>query len=546
MTSNYNYGKFFVFIFFLIYLLIGVFTYKDYGVNIEEQTQLYSGFFWLSYIVDFFSFGELKLKTINYLSYLEDKSLPSPEIYGPIFDVPTAFIDIFFNFDGRIYNYEYRHLIIFLIFFFSSICVYQIFLDRFNSTFLSIFGTSLYIFSPRIYGDSFHNNKDILFLSLVVFSIYFIFKIFDKRKIKYIFLFSIFSALATSTRVMGIFLPTSLILFLILENKKGTLKKNIKFIILIILTYCIFLYLHWPYLWENPIFNLIEFIKKSKNWIYSYYILFNGKYFLTTNLPDSFIFTWIGITTPIINLLFFFLGYYFILKRVFKRFISIKEYTSLNNDFWRGGSEKKDFYIFLSISFLILILLSLNVSLVSGWRHLYFLNFFIVYIAIFYVKIILLLFRNKSKKILYGLLTLLLLPAINKIIVLHPFQSLYFNELLADKKKNEFLVDRDGLTSLDSFKKIISIEEKKEIVNLANASFLPYYRIAKSLKIDQQKKLNFTGTDYNNADYIFNNFVYEVDPKYNNKYKIPDNFRLVYSLEIDGIKMYELYKKKEH
>ena len=345
---------------------------------------------------------------------------------------------------------------------------------------------------------------------------------------------------------MGIFLPTSLILFLLLENRKDTLKKNIKFIILIILTYCIFLYLHWPYLWENPIVNLIEFIKKSKNWIYSYYILFNGKYFLTTNLPDSFIFTWIGITTPIINLLFFFLGYYFILKRVFKRFISIKEYTSLNNDFWRGGSEKKDFYIFLSISFLILILLSLNVSLVSGWRHLYFLNFFIVYIAIFYVKIILLLFRNRSKKILYGLLTLLLLPAINKIIVLHPFQSLYFNELLADKKKNEFLVDRDGLTSLDSFKKIISIEEKKEIINLANASFLPYYRIAKSLKIDQQKKLNFTGTDYNNADYIFNNFVYEVDPKYNNKYKIPDNFRLVYSLEIDGIKMYELYKKKEH
>ena len=127
--------------------------------------------------------------------------------------------------------------------------------------------------------------------------------------------------------------------------------------------------------------------------------------------------------------------------------------------------------------------------------------------------------------------------------MLHPFQSLYFNELLSDNKKNQFLVDRDGITSLNSFEKIFEFEKQSNQIYLANASFLPYYRISKSLELKLQNRLKFTGTDFSKADYIFNNFVYEVDPEYNDKYKIPGNFKLIYSLELDGIKMYELYKK---
>ena len=57
------------------------------------------------------------------------------------------------------------------------------------------------------------------------------------------------------------------------------------------------------------------------------------------------------------------------------------------------------------------------------------------------------------------------------------------------------------------------------------------------------KKINFVGTEFNQADYIYNNFVYEVNPEYNDKYKIPQNFKQIYVLEIDGIKIYEIYRK---
>ena len=164
--------------------------------------------------------------------------------------------------------------------------------------------------------------------------------------------------------------------------------------------------------------------------------MFNGKYYLTTNLPDSFIFVWIGISTPIVNLLLFFYGYLFILRRFFKRFILVDLKKDFNNDFWRGINEKKDFYIFFSFTSIILILVFLNVSLVSGWRHLYFLNFFIIYIATFCIKIFSIKFKGKNLSKVNFFLTFLLLPAVIKIIMLHPFQSLYFNDFLVIIKKS--------------------------------------------------------------------------------------------------------------
>ena len=130
---------------------------------------------------------------------------------------------------------------------------------------------------------------------------------------------------------------------------------------------------------------------------------------------------------------------------------------------------------------------------------------------------------------------------IYKIILFHPYQSLYFNEFL--KEKNSYLVDRDGLSRFDSINKILSLEKKKKKINLANSSFVPYYRIKDVFSDEKIKKINFVGTEFEQADYIYNNFVYEVNPEYNDKYKIPQNFKQIYVLEIDGIKIYEIYRR---
>jgi len=176
-TKNKN--KLILCTFFGFYLLLGFITYDDYGISIEEHTQLYFGAHWLNYIVNFFEIDAFKDKILEKIGkFSNDPALPDPKIfnyYGPIFDVPTAFIDVFFNIQKTSLYFKYRHFLVFFIFYFSSIVFFKILIKRFKNFLISFLGTIIYIFSPRIYGDSFHNNKDIIFLSLVVFSIFFIF-----------------------------------------------------------------------------------------------------------------------------------------------------------------------------------------------------------------------------------------------------------------------------------------------------------------------------------------------------------------------------------
>ena len=220
-----------------------------------------------------------------------------------------------------------------------------------------------------------------------------------------------------------------------------------------------FLILHWPYLWDSPISNFLDFYSKSKTWIFSYYILYEGEYYLTNALPDSFIFKWISLTTPIFNLILFLTGISFLFYRFLKRLISIENITMHKCDLWRSDREMMDYYIVFSISSILLILLFLDVPFVSGWRHLYFLNVFIIYICTFFIYYYELKFK-KYKKILKLFFIFFLSFNIYKIILFHPYQSLYFNEFL--KEKNSYLVDRDGLSRFDSINKILSLEKRKK------------------------------------------------------------------------------------
>ena len=63
------------------------------------------------------------------------------------------------------------------------------------------------------------------------------------------------------------------------------------------------------------------------------------------------------------------------------------------------------------------------------------------------------------------------------------------------------------------------------------------------LKENDKKRLNFVGQEYNKADYIYTNYIYEVDIRYNNKYKIPENFKEFDKLIIDEIPIYTIYKR---
>ena len=45
---------------FSIFFLVGLFTFRDYGMWTDEEFQRFSGFYWLNYVLSFSSFDELK------------------------------------------------------------------------------------------------------------------------------------------------------------------------------------------------------------------------------------------------------------------------------------------------------------------------------------------------------------------------------------------------------------------------------------------------------------------------------------------------------
>ncbi len=542
--------KYIPFIFFSVYFLLGIFIYKDFGIGIEEHFQRKNGFFWLIHFFEFFDFTTFKdLAKTKYEAILNEyPNLPETNyfnFYGIFFDLPLAFAETVFTINDSKTYFELRHLSIFIIFFISSITFYKILKERFIYNYIIYIGLLFYVGSPRVFGDSFHNNKDILFLSLLTLSIYFLLKYFKKIKNKHLILFCLFSAFATSTRIMGIYLPILLIFFIFIEYL--TNKINISFFIKqsfkIIFFYLIFLYLHYPYMWELNILELSSWFKKFFYWM-NIKILFNGEYYTIKYLPRSYLPLWIIISTPFIILLFSFLGFTLLLQRSFLRLINIKKDKIVNSDFWLTDNEKFDFFIFLSfLSFFIYAVL-LNVAMLSGWRHFYFLHIFLVYFSTISINYLHNYFRKKiDNKYFYFLSPLILVFLIYENSKFHPYQSLYFNNFLNKKSIEKFQVDTPSLSRSHALNFILSQEKGKQKIYVGNASWTPFRNGKDILTDDKKERFIFVGQEFDEADYIYTNYIYKNDEKYNKNYKIPSEFKKIKEFFIEDVNVFSVYKR---
>ena len=545
MKSNIFLKNYFYFFLFLTYFLISIFIVKDYGISVDEEFHRYSGFYWLNYILEFTQFDNLKLEVSTKLNSISGHTLPNPELfpfYGVTFDLPLAFLETIFNIDNSKNYFLLRHYFNFLIFFIGSIFFFLILKNRFKDKHIITLGILLYLSSPRIFGDSFYNNKDIIFLSLITINIFFFFKTIDKLNSKNLLFLSVFSALTCATRIIGIFIPILFILFFLISKKinKKILIFNIRILLIYISIFFIFLILFWPYLWSDPFANLINTLKVFSKYPAEFQMLFNGKYIDSRFLPLSYVPVWILITVPITTLTLFLFGYFNLFRRFSRRLLNFEQENTYN-DFWRGNQEKKDFLIFLNFSLIFFYIILSNTDLYNGWRHLYFLHLFIIYfscIGLYRIR----LFVKKNSYYFFIFLTLISLNFID-IIRFHPFQGSYFNYLVYDERKNYFEVDYWGLAGVKFLNTVIAREPKKDKIKVGVASYLPLERSLKMLDYNDASKIEIVGQDYENADYIFSNNISEVNKNFNNKYDIPNNFKLINEFFVNDFMVYQVYQK---
>jgi len=540
-------------IIFSFYFFVGILTFKDYGVGIEEHFQRSSGFYWLNYILQFTDFDNLKTIIENKILEIKDfnPNLPPVEIakhYGIVFDLPAAFIESIFNIDEPQDYFHLRHFLNYTFFFISGIFFYNILQKRFSNNFIALLGSFFYLLSPRIYGNSFFDGKDLFFLSILTVTIFFYFKFENRKTIFNLIIFALFSALATSSRIVGIIIPITFLIIIFFEILgKGNKAEHFKFIFLYIFSYFIFLFLHWPYLWTLNFYDFLNFFETFRVTAFPI-VLFNGEFWDANHLPIRYLPIWILISTPVLFLILFFIGISNYLKRVFIRILNIKE-TSIKNDFWSGLREKKDFFIFLNFLQIIMMYLSIKLTLFGGWRHFLFLNFFLAYFASFANYLIYLKIRKRKiiRLICLFLFFTFISEVVYKLYIYHPYQSLYFNNLLSDNKKKLYEVDTQSLSRSDGIKEIIKDNKENGVITIATASWTPLHNGRSLIKKKYWDNLIFSGTsNKSKADYIYTNYYYEVDVRYNKKYQIPENFYLYKRLTLDNTVVYSIYKKNKN
>lgn len=529
---------------FLLFFILGTQIYDDYGFYIDEKFHRANGFYWLNYIANFFAFESLSQSTGIKLESINGFTLPDIaefNAYGVIFDLPAAYLEIKLNLDDPLTYYKLRHFLVFVIFFIGSIFFYKLILNRFENRLVSVLGIVLFILTPRIFGDSFWNNKDIVFLSLYLVSIFFYFELINKQSIKNIILFSLFAALSTSVRFAGIFLPISLLFFFIIDKLSGRKDLNFKTILLSIISFLFILFVTWPFLWNNFFDGILSSLSMEMTWEGK--INFLGKYYMSSNLPYYYLVFWIFISTPLVHLILFIFGFTNYLRRAILRFFSVKA-QSFHNDLWRSKNEKKDFLIFINLIFFMSILSFLNMNLYNGWRLAYFLYIFIIYFSIYGIYILII--KNKKKiKIIVSVSLILISFLVYRISLYHPYQSLYFNFLVPSSIKDNVDVDYTGLSGFHFLKYIIK-NEKNFPVKIAVNSWYPLWRMNELLRDEEKKKIKILSHDKKfEVDYLYSNRIYDVDKRFYKKYDIPSNFEKFFEYKIDNTIIYEIYKRSK-
>jgi hypothetical protein len=122
------------------------------------------------------------------------------------------------------------------------------------------------------------------------------------------------SAVLIDIRIIGIMMPclTFVLAGIDLCQKQAKNEQVSRFVRSIILYACSVIVLTiagWPYLWQAPVSNFIDAFVAMSHFQWPFTVLYQGEYISATRVPWHYIFVWIAISTPLVYVITFFVGY---------------------------------------------------------------------------------------------------------------------------------------------------------------------------------------------------------------------------------------------
>jgi len=498
-----------VVVFFLLYLSIGLSVYKDYGISLFEPIQRYHGIVSTSYIASVFlpSFHPPDFVGLPQLANYNEKE------YGVIFDVPMYAAEVLlgYNTGDPARLFYLRHLCTFLLFYASVFFFFLIVRDRFNSWTMGLAGALFLILSPRIFAESFYNIKDIVFLSFFIIAIYFFIRFLNNKTIANSFLFALASAFAVDQRMPGVIIPLLAIMMSVVDaikedaSFKGKIKSLFPLLMYLILS-AIFVVLFWPYLWENPVKNFINAFVYMSRYPWLNPVLYMGKFIKATELPWHYIPVWLLITTPVIYIVFFLIGFIRVAIQVMKN----------GHKLYSDAKERQDFLFLLLFLVPLASVIILRSVLYDGWRQMYFIYAPFLLIALEGLSQTLSSmgkiragFRSRiAISIVLGSILLSVVTISYQTILNHPYQEVYFNFLAGNNIGQNFERDYWGLSYRQGLEYIVKNDKRPIIKVSANSNEA---MLNNELLLEEQDARRLMAVSPQQADYFLTGFRWDLE-----------------------------------
>jgi hypothetical protein len=490
-------GRFGPAILLIVVGIIGILRVPTVGISWDEPGQRESAGLSIIHVAQMVSPGLIPANYSQFNSAAADLAKNGAFDHGVAFDAPVLVAESILGIHSTRDIYIFHHLMVWFTFLVGLSAMYLIVNLIYGRKFLALFAASLLLLSPRIFAEGFYNTKDIPFMSFLLLSAYFIVKAMrSENRIKYLVVAGVVTGFATDIRILGLVelpIASGILIILALRNRipARRITKDIStYLAVSLLT----VYSLFPYLWGNPIRNLVHVVQSMSNYPWTGYMLFDGRRIQAQHLPWYYLPKWISVTTPIVYLLLMIVGLYAYLIRYF---FSLKKLQYELSDI-------EDVYL-LSMAILPLsIIIILHSTVYDSWRHVFFIYPYLLLLAIkgfVFLESLL----NSYKYLLVFVVMIALSNVLIWMGTNNPMQNLYFNQIARGDIQNQWEVDYWGLSNESALRWVLSHDSRSRI-SIQEVSFTPLSVSAKMLSDQERSRLVFDTNTMPNSDYLINNF----------------------------------------
>lgn len=444
-------------VFTLLYFILGLFLYKSFGATYDEKTEYDAG----KYLITYY-------KTPTSSSYLSDLATFNPNrvhhdqlpifsdysrVYSMLVSVlnPNFYLE-WFHFQNIFYGY--------FIFLFSYALYYLVY----KKPSIAVLGAVFLFLTPIITGHIPANPKDIPFATVMLLGalgIYFFSSYVPQQKLsnKYylllevIFLGVVFG-IAQSLRTVGLTLFVTYFIYGLFLSRS---LKDVVFLFLKMVALGFIALIIWaifvPFVGANVITNIVSVFSNAADFqLWDYEVLYLGDFLYKQERPWHYLFVYLLIQLPLFTLFGLFVG-------MGSSFIKKVEYSKYHPAFLLS--------ILLALTFLLYFVV--HPVVYNGIRHFLYLVVFLTILAGFVLIDFYQTLNSRNKFLLKVITASYCLFTLIRMLHLHPYEYVYYNELIgglsgaegqfeldywgaAYKEATEYVANQAGLHKLENLR----------------------------------------------------------------------------------------------